>query len=223
MPLQSGGNVLAVRFTSGKASSLLALGGPRELRAGDFWSIAPDPFDPADQSPSHPSAQHGNKPAADIGSRLELFVDDFLVDSMSGGVSRRLHHPVPREIILTLDKPWEGLATAYLAVVQDEGRIRIYYNGRPFYPDGGGQTTCLIESADGIPHPPSLGLIEHDGSTSNNGLAARRSGHNFTPSWTRPGRTGGPAFKAVAYYPTVRLGAYASPRSRLAHARRKSA
>jgi len=32
----------------------------------------------------------------DIGSRLELFVDDTLIARLSGA-ERRLHHPVPQE------------------------------------------------------------------------------------------------------------------------------
>ena len=31
-----------------------------------------------------------------IGSRLELFVDDWLIDMMEGDVALRLHEPVPR-------------------------------------------------------------------------------------------------------------------------------
>ena len=43
-----------------------------------------------------------------VGSRLELFVDDFIVGELRGKAERRLHHPVPREIVLVTDKPWEG-------------------------------------------------------------------------------------------------------------------
>ena len=47
----------------------------------------------------------------DIGSRRELFVDDFLIDRLSGDIEMRLHHPVAREVVLTLDEPWEGSGT----------------------------------------------------------------------------------------------------------------
>ena len=47
-------------------------------------------------------AEPGDKPVYDIGQRRELFVDDFLIDSFSGGVQRRLHHPISREVVLQL-------------------------------------------------------------------------------------------------------------------------
>ncbi len=83
----------------------------------------------------------------DIGSRLELFVDDFLIDTMTGSAERRMHHPVPREIVHTLEKPWEGDTSAYIAVVQDGGLIRLYYNASPRFRS---QTPAVIESHDGI-------------------------------------------------------------------------
>ena len=43
----------------------------------------------------------------DIGSRLELFVDDFLVEEMSG-VELLLHSPQSAGKVLNFDKPWEG-------------------------------------------------------------------------------------------------------------------
>ena len=41
-----------------------------------------------------------------IGPRLELFVDD-LIEKMSG-VRLRMHAPIPREIALEFNRPWEG-------------------------------------------------------------------------------------------------------------------
>ena len=49
----------------------------------------------------------------DIGSRLELFVDDFLVENIAGKVGLHLHHPEPQEIVLVTDKPWEGNTCCY--------------------------------------------------------------------------------------------------------------
>ncbi len=50
-------------------------------------------------------------PAAEpihIGSRLELFVDDYLIDTMAGA-GLTLHQPVAREIALNHGAvPWEG-------------------------------------------------------------------------------------------------------------------
>ena len=45
--------------------------------------------------------------AIDIGSRLELFVDDYLIDK-SDGVLRKLHSPQRRNVAIRFDKPWEG-------------------------------------------------------------------------------------------------------------------
>ncbi len=42
-PLRKGRNILAVRFTNGRGSAVLALGGPDELRAGRPRSILPEP------------------------------------------------------------------------------------------------------------------------------------------------------------------------------------
>ena len=80
-----------------------------------------------------------------------LFIDDYLIDNMTGAAERRLHHPTPREVVLQLDKPWEGKSSAYFAVVQHDERILIFYNAHP--PRGSGlpkNVTCVIESTGGI-------------------------------------------------------------------------
>ena len=43
----------------------------------------------------------------DIGSRLELFVDDWLVERFEGDASLHLHKPLGKEVVLMNDKPWE--------------------------------------------------------------------------------------------------------------------
>ncbi|MBI2299302.1 MAG: hypothetical protein HYU66_10240 [Armatimonadetes bacterium] len=115
--------------------------------------------------------------AAEIGSRLELFVDDFLVESLSGGARRQLHQPVRREVVLRTDAPWEGNACGYASVVSFEGGYRLYYHALQ-YRDGGPATEareahpallCCVESHDGLTwRRPELGLVEHDGSRANN-------------------------------------------------------
>lgn len=62
-----------------------------------------------------------------IGSRLELFVDPCLTARMSG-VEMRLNRPIPQEVVLVTDRPWEGNACGYHAVFQDGGRYRPYYD-----------------------------------------------------------------------------------------------
>lgn len=43
----------------------------------------------------------------EIGSRLELFVDDYLIDSTSD-VRLVLQHPTIREVAIDHNEPWEG-------------------------------------------------------------------------------------------------------------------
>jgi hypothetical protein len=126
-----------------------------------------------------PRAEPGGKPMVEIGSRLELFVDSFMVDSLTGDADRRLHHPVPREIVHQFDAPWEGPYCAYCAVVQDE-KLRIYYRG---WPDLDGEDcTCAIESEDGIRFTrPTVGRFEWEGSKDNNIVWLGDGCHNFTP------------------------------------------
>ena len=46
----------------------------------------------------------------DIGSRRELFVEQTLIERLDGRAELRLHHPTPREVAITFEKPWEGNA-----------------------------------------------------------------------------------------------------------------
>ena len=55
-----------------------------------------------------------------LGSRLELFVDDYLLDSLTDDATLRLHQPVPREVVLVTDQPWEGNTCAYYTVFRDD-------------------------------------------------------------------------------------------------------
>jgi hypothetical protein len=54
----------------------------------------------AESAPSVPTALN-------IGSRRELFVDDYLVASLDGAAFK-VHQPQPQEIVFTTDAPWEG-------------------------------------------------------------------------------------------------------------------
>ena len=46
-------------------------------------------------------------PVYALGSKRELFVDDFFISTLAGEVYRKLHEPIPDEIVLTLDEPHE--------------------------------------------------------------------------------------------------------------------
>ena len=54
----------------------------------------------------------------DVGTRRELFVDEFLAECLEG-VRLALHHPVPREVAVVHDTDWEGNTCGYHTVFQD--------------------------------------------------------------------------------------------------------
>ena len=164
-------------------------------------------------APGLTRAEPGDKPVYDIGQRRELFVDDFLIDSLSGGVERRLHHPDPREVVLKLDQPWEGQTSAYFASVRDGERILMYYRGE-VSPGSDGQVCCVAESRDGIHFTRvNAGLFEYEGSKDNNIVWQGVGAHNFTPFLdTNPDAIPEERFKAVGYSHHGRgLGVFASP------------
>ena len=116
------------------------------------------------------------------GTRWELFVDEYLVAEKSG-VSLKLHEPVKREIVLTTDQPWEGKTCAYFSVIQDGGKVLMYYRGSSGGSDhSDAQVTCVAESTDGIHfNRPKLGLIEAGGTKENNVIWRGVESHNFSP------------------------------------------
>jgi hypothetical protein len=123
------------------------------------------------------TAQAEQKPL-DIGSRLELFVDDALIERMQG-LALSLHPPTPREVALRFNSPWEGIDTAYVTVMKDGDRYRMYYRGNP---PGQPEVTCYAQSADGIRWTkPKLGLFAFRGSKDNNIVWSGPGTHNFTP------------------------------------------
>jgi hypothetical protein len=118
--------------------------------------------------------------AVDLGTRRELFLDDFLVEKLSGKAERRLHHPVPQNLCLTFDEPWEGnVSGSYASVFPDGARYRMYYTTYqtdPVSESNHGKVTpphplytCYAESDDGVLwRKPDLGLHEFRGSKHNN-------------------------------------------------------
>jgi len=108
-----------------------------------------------------------------IGSRLEPLLDNYLIERMSGGAKLRLHEPVPREVVLTTDKPWEGNLLFHVTVFWDSDRYRMYYRGQHYDLAARKPTAhkviCYAESRDGIHwERPELGIVEHGGSKRNN-------------------------------------------------------
>jgi len=122
--------------------------------------------------------------AINIGSRRELFVDEYLIDTLPDGVSLKVQQPTPGEVVLVTGEPWEGNTCAYYSIFQDGDLYRMYYRGshwenkKAAHPE----VTCYAESKDGIHWTkPKLGLYEWDGSKDNNIVWNGIGTHCFTP------------------------------------------
>ena len=120
----------------------------------------------------------------ELGSRLELFVDDYLIERIKGDARLRLHQPT----LMPLEPGCSRVC--YTTILHEDGRYRRYqrtlrksymgeqYDGHP------GELTEYLESTDGIRwKKPRLGLYEIDGSRRNNIVLTGTStgSHNFTP------------------------------------------
>src|SRR6516225_6712801 len=121
-----------------------------------------------------PSAAADESGVIEIGTRRELFVDDFLIDRRDG-LELRLQAPAPREVVLKHDAPWEGSGCGYPTVFRDGDRIRMYYIAAELTNEDGSKLSsrlifaCYAESKDGRRWvKPELGLFEFDGSKKNN-------------------------------------------------------
>lgn len=103
-----------------------------------------------------------------INSRLELFVDDWLIEEMNG-VSLQMHRPIPQEVVLEFNRPWEG-SISYDPVVMKEGdRYRLWYRGCGSESTWEDQCTAYAESDDGVHwERPTLGIFEFNGNKENN-------------------------------------------------------
>src|SRR5262245_40676575 len=66
-------------------------------------------------------------PEIELGSRRELFIDDYLIERLSGKAELRLQQPQPCDLALVHDAPWEGSGCGYHSVFQDRDRYRMYY------------------------------------------------------------------------------------------------
>lgn len=116
----------------------------------------------------------------DIGSRLEPFVDDYLIERMDG-LELRLNHPVRREASLYFDKPWEGPWSGYQTIVQAIDGYRMYYRGVD-YARKSPEYTCVALSDDGIHWTkPELGLYESEGNNRTNIVWTGPGAHAFSP------------------------------------------
>lgn len=137
-----------------------------------------------------------------IGSRLELFVDSFLIEKQDN-VFRILHAPEDAGKVLPFDRPWEGAFCGYATVIKDGDIYRLYYRGLPEAGKDGSsnETYCYAESKDGIKWiKPNLGIHEISGSKNNNVILADVAPvtHNFSPFLdNRPGINPKHKYKAL--------------------------
>src|SRR6476659_8546761 len=65
----------------------------------------------------------------DLGSRRELFVDNYLIASKTN-VQFTLHEPRDEGSVLLFNASWEGAFCAYCTVINDGQRFRVYYRGK---------------------------------------------------------------------------------------------
>lgn len=124
--------------------------------------------------------------AEPIGSRLEPFVDEHLIDRLTGSARLQVQQPQARDVAIVADAPWEGNTSAYFVIFRDADRYRLYYRGthwdeaekKPAHRE----VTCYAESTDGLRFTkPELGLFDFGGSKANNIVWDGEGAHCFTP------------------------------------------
>ena len=120
----------------------------------------------------------------DIGSRLELFVDNHLIDEIKGDIHRQLIKPEPKEVVFETGELWEGNTSGYYTVFQDGDLYRMIYRGWQHdekMKAAHKEVTCYAESKDGIHwEKPKLRLFNWNGSKENNIVWLSPGTHNFT-------------------------------------------
>ena len=151
---------------------------------------------------SSSESRQPSQEAIDIGSRRELFVDQYLIDRMDN-TRLVLHHPRDEGPVIRFDNPWEFPFAGCPTLIKDGAKYRLYYRGMFGTGDGTNvECTCYAESDDGIHWTkPNLGLFEVKGTRENNCVWANDPpfSHDFSPFLdTRSGVDPAQRFKAVA-------------------------
>lgn len=174
-------------------------GTTRSAGIGCSWLVLA--FGVVGSAPAPPAAGD----AIDIGSRLELFVDHALIESMDN-VELRMHEPVRQPLSKSPLPVRHGKV-----IIKDGDRYRAYWSGSnpdykgKTYSGHPGKTVEVGESVDGIHWTfPSLGLVEIGGSTDNNTMATAMplSQSGMQPFLDeRPGVSPDERYKALAGYP----------------------
>jgi len=160
-------------------------------------------------------ADSATQEAINIGSRRELFVDDFLIERL---IDAKLvaHQPEAQEAVIACEEPWEGNMSAYFTLFQDGELFRMYYRGSHWdiaaKQEAHPEFTCYAESRDGLSWTkPKLGLFEFNGSKENNIVWTGDGTHCFTPFKDQnPDCLADAKYKALSGIPKRSLHAYQS-------------
>lgn len=163
------------------------------------------------------SAQSLSEPER-IGTRLELFVDDHLVESLGGEARYELHEPRDEGKVFAYDGPSDSTLVNYVTILHDTdaGVYHMYYRshvgGQRDYSNH--EVTCYAVSADGVEWTrPSLDIYKYDQLETNNVILAGVAPlmHNFSPFIdANPATPADKRFKAVAGVKPVGVHGYAS-------------
>jgi len=148
----------------------------------------------------------------DIGSRRELMIDDYLIETISDSLQLQMHEPVRQNVALVTDAPWEGNACAYSSLLHDGEKFRMYYTTNHYVNRKGrieerhGRHLCYAESTDGIHFTkPKLGIVEFNGSKQNNIVLATDTipGVRLDPGHTTILKDANPDCPADARYKAI--------------------
>jgi len=123
--------------------------------------------------------------AIQIGTRRELFVDDWLIEKMQDA-RLQLQRPERREIALSFDAPQEDSVAFPNSVLPWDGGWRLYYRAAilDLKDETNSTLSALAESRDGITFVrPELGLCEFHGSKRNNILSMRNGLLGMPPAF----------------------------------------
>src|SRR5690554_4148016 len=62
-----------------------------------------------------------------IGTNRQLLADDYIIAHVAGNARKRLHNPVPEEVVIEHDAPWEGSYCNNHSIFRDGSIFRMYY------------------------------------------------------------------------------------------------
>lgn len=105
----------------------------------------------------------------DVGCEKQLFIDDWLIESIEGVVLTVNPPRKTGERLIVADKPWEAQGIGgYKTVIDDDGIYRIWYMVHESVLNN--LLLCYAYSVDGGTHwvKPDLGIMEYLGSKANN-------------------------------------------------------